>query len=141
MPKTNKPARELAVIPTICIGAGIALLVSFVCAGASAAFISSGTLGENSMSVLRLTVHFLSAALGAIASALIAAERKILCSLLADLMYIFILVAIAILLYSGVSASLALGFIMCLLGCGAAIILTNRKNRRGVRRRNKRGSR
>ena len=141
MSKNSKTVRGIALLPSACIGTVVAVMVSLICSGVAAALISSGNFDENSVVSLKLATQFLSVTLGALISAIIAVERKILCCLITSAMYIFTLVAFAILLFSGVSASIFTGILVCFFGCFAAIIVINRKNIKRTQRKTKRFSR
>lgn len=139
--RKNKVFSGISILSAVCIGAVAAVLVSLIGSGVTAALISNNFLDENSTTVFGISIQFLSAAIGAIIAAILVTQKKLLSCCLVDGLYIFVLLAVAILSFSGVTASVFSGIFACLLGCVTAIFITNRRKKRGNSIKDRRGHR
>lgn len=138
MLKNSKTVQKIGLLPSACVGTGLAIVTSLICSAVAATVISSGKLNEDSATILKLITQFLSATIGALIAAVIAIDKKTLCCIITGAMYIFTLIAFAILVFSGISTEIFGGILVCFIGSFVAIIVINKKNIKQVQRKTKR---
>lgn len=99
--KQNRTAWNAPAAGSLAIGAAVSMVVTLVCAAASAAMISAGKIGENAMGYLSIGTQLLAASIGALIGAGGAKEKKMLVSLMIVGVYFGLLVSANALFFDG----------------------------------------
>lgn len=139
--KTRPVKKESSMLASSLFGLILALVVALVLSLISALFISNEYLEIKTAQFLATITHLIAVFLGSILTIKIVPERKLISCGVVCGGYFVVMMAIAILMYDGLSGSIFTGIVASVLGGAGAILLGARRKMHSKGRRYKRSNR
>ena len=133
--KRKMEGNHMSMINGVLFGTVAAIVTTLLCAAIAAMLIVNGKITENKMKYFAFGILLLSAFIGTFVSCK-SAENKLIqrCGIVA-LVYAFLLVSTAILIFDGSFANVGISILMILFGCLGTCLICMRQGKRKVNKR------
>lgn len=141
MRKTKQIKGNITMLPAVCIGAIMALVMTAILASLIAVFILNEYINVAGITIAAIVIQGISIFIGTFAAGKIVSDKKLFACILTAGVYYLILMSTALLFFEGISGSIIIGLATGVIVCFAAVYLCTKEKGGTARRRKIRRSR